>query len=86
MFMITLTGNLNRVSLLQTPDSYGSMLELAWKGTKPIALPDGTTRVFLQDYDEVAMRGWCEKDGVRIGFGSCVGRMLPAKPYEAGKA
>jgi fumarylacetoacetase len=67
--------------VLQTPDSYGSMLELAWKGTKPVALPDGSTRVFLQDGDEVIMRGWCEKEGVRVGFGQCTGKMLPAKPY-----
>lgn len=65
---------------MQTPDSYGSMLELAWKGTKPIAMPDGTTRVFLQDGDEVEMRGWCEKDGLRVGFGSCKGTVLPAAP------
>ena len=58
------------------------MLELAWRGTKPIALPDGTTRVFLQDGDEVVMRGVAEdpSTGVRIGFGECAGVVLPAKP------
>jgi fumarylacetoacetase len=66
---------------VQTPDSYGSMLELSWKGTKPLALPNGGKRVFLQDGDEVVMRGWCEKDGLRVGFGDCRGKLLPAKPY-----
>lgn len=41
----------------QTSDSYGSMLELSWKGTKPIKLNDGTTRKFLQDHDEVIISG-----------------------------
>lgn len=61
-----------------TPDSYGSMLELCWKGTKPIALPDGTTRTFIQDGDTVIMKGWCEKDGVRVGFGEVRTEVLPA--------
>ncbi|CAD5250468.1 MULTISPECIES: fumarylacetoacetase [unclassified Imperialibacter] len=61
-----------------TPDSYGSMLELAWKGTKPIPMPDGSTRSFLQDGDTVTMRGFAEKDGVRIGFGEVKAEILPA--------
>lgn len=61
-----------------TPDSYGSMLELCWKGTKPISLPDGTTRTFLQDGDTVIMSGWCEKDGVRVGFGEVRTEIQPA--------
>jgi fumarylacetoacetase len=61
-----------------TPDSYGSMLELAWKGTKPIPMPDGTTRSFLQDGDTVTMRGYAEKDGIRIGFGEVKAEILPA--------
>jgi fumarylacetoacetase len=63
--------------VLQTPDSYGSMLELCWKGTKPIELPNGEVRKFLQDYDTVIMKAYCEKDGIRVGFGSCVGQVLP---------
>lgn len=63
-----------------TPDSYGSMLELAWKGTKPVILKNGEKRVFLNDYDTVIMRAWCEKDGIRVGFGDCTGTILPAKP------
>lgn len=63
-----------------TPDSLGSMLELAWKGTRPIQLPGGETRVFLQDGDRVTMTGWCQGDGYRIGFGEVTGRVLPAIP------
>lgn len=63
-----------------TPDSYGSMLELAWKGTKPVKLNDGSERKFIEDGDTVIMRGFAEKDGVRIGFGEVRGRVLPALP------
>ncbi len=62
-----------------TPESYGSMLELAWKGTKPIKLNDGNERKFILDGDTVVMRGHCEKDGVRVGFGEVSGEILPAK-------
>ena len=61
-----------------TPDSLGSMLELAWKGTRPIALPGGQTRIFLQDGDRVTMTGWCQGPGYRIGFGEVTGKILPA--------
>ena len=61
-----------------TPDSLGSMLELAWRGTRPLPLPDGTERTFLLDDDTVIMRGYAEKDGVRIGFGEVRGTVLPA--------
>jgi len=58
-----------------TPDSYGSMLEICWKGTKPVQMPDGTERKFILDGDTVVMRGWCEKDEMRIGFGTCDGKV-----------
>lgn len=61
-----------------TPDSYGSMLEISWQGKKPVQMPDGTERKFILDNDTVVMRGWSEKDGVRIGFGECSGKILPA--------
>lgn len=61
-----------------TPDSYGSMLELAWKGTKPIQMPDGSERRFIQDHDTVIMRGFCEHNGVKIGFGEVRSLLLPA--------
>ena len=54
----------------ESEDSFGSMLELAWKGTKPITLTEtGETRTFIQDGDTVTMRAWCEGDGYRVGFG-----------------
>lgn len=62
-----------------TEDSYGSMLELAWKGTKPLTMKDGSERKFILDHDTVIMRGKCEKDGVRIGFGEVSTKVLPAK-------
>jgi fumarylacetoacetase len=62
-----------------TKDSYGSMLELSWRGTNPIKLKDGSERKFINDYDTVIMRGYCKNDNVRIGFGECKGKILPAK-------
>ncbi len=62
-----------------TPDSYGSMLEISWQGKNPVAMPDGTERRFILDNDTVVIKGYCEKDGVRIGFGECSGKILPAK-------
>jgi fumarylacetoacetase len=58
--------------------SYGSMLEIAWKGTKPVAMSDGSQRAFIQDGDAVIMRGYAERDNVRIGFGECMAPILPA--------
>lgn len=62
-----------------TEDSYGSMLELSWKGTKPLPMKDGTERKFILDNDTVIMRGYCENDGIRIGFGEVSTKVLPAK-------
>ena len=62
-----------------TPDSFGSMLEIAWKGTKPVKMPDGSERKFIQDNDSIIMRGYSEKDGLRIGFGEVRTQILPAK-------
>lgn len=59
------------------PGSYGSMLEIAWKGTKPVAIPGGE-RKFIQDGDEVIMTGYCQGAGYRVGFGECTGSILPA--------
>ncbi len=63
-----------------TPDSYGSLLELAWNGTRPLTLPNGEQRTFLQDGDRVTLTGWCQGDGYRVGFGEATGRVLPAIP------
>ena len=62
----------------KTPESYGSMLEISWQGTKSVQMADGTERKFLADGDTVVLEGWCEKDGVRIGFGEATGKILPA--------
>jgi len=62
------------------PGSYGSMLELTWKGTKPFMMPDGTERKFINDNDTIIMRGYAEKDGIRVGFGDAVVHILPSKP------
>uniref|UniRef100_A0A4W3H444 Fumarylacetoacetase n=1 Tax=Callorhinchus milii TaxID=7868 RepID=A0A4W3H444_CALMI len=61
-----------------TPDSFGSMLELSWKGTKSVDLGNGQKRKFLQDGDEVIITGYCQGTGYRIGFGQCTGKVLPA--------
>ena len=63
-----------------TPDSRGSMLERTWRGTEPLQLPDGSTRKFLDDGDEIIMRGWLPATAnlPRIGLGECRGRILPA--------
>lgn len=61
-----------------SPDSFGSMLELCWNGTKPKMLSDGTERSFIQDGDTVIMRAYGEKKGLRVGFGDCVVKILPA--------
>jgi fumarylacetoacetase len=62
------------------PDSYGSMLELSWKGTKEVLLGEsGQFRKYVQDGDTVVMKGWAQKDGYgRVGFGPCNGKVLPA--------
>ncbi|MEY3026212.1 MAG: hypothetical protein RLZZ238_1109 [Planctomycetota bacterium] len=63
-----------------TKDSRGCLLERTWRGSEPITLGDGTERKFLQDGDEVVMRGYCEKPGYpRIGFGECRGIVMPAR-------
>ncbi|MGV6846161.1 MAG: fumarylacetoacetase [Lutibacter sp.] len=60
-----------------TKGSYGSMLELTWAGKDSVKLNDGTTRTFFNDGDNVILRGYCENDRVRIGFGKCTGKILP---------
>ena len=64
-----------------TPDSLGSMLELAWNATKPLTLSNGETRSFIQDGDTIIMKGYCEKDGIRVGFGEVSGKVLPALSF-----
>ncbi len=59
--------------------AYGSMLEISWKGTKPVQMPDGSERKFIADNDTVIMRGYSEKDGVRVGFGKVSTKVLSTK-------
>jgi len=65
-----------------TPESYGSMLEISWKGSKAMKLSDGSERKFIQDNDTIIMRGHCQNDTTRIGFGECVTKILAAKDYD----
>lgn len=60
-----------------TQDSFGSMLELTWGGKNPLKLNDGSERKFINDGDTVIMRGYCENDNVRIGFGEVSSKLLP---------
>ena len=64
-----------------TPDSYGSLLEITWNATKPLTLSNGEQRNFIQDGDTVIMKGYCEKDDLRIGFGEVSGKILPAVDF-----
>jgi fumarylacetoacetase len=63
----------------KSEDSFGSMLELTWRGTKPLKVKDGSERKFINDGDSVIMRGYTERNGVRIGFGELKSKLLPAK-------
>ncbi|MCC6252934.1 MAG: fumarylacetoacetase [Bacteroidia bacterium] len=60
------------------PHEYGSMLEITWRGTKPLQMPDGSTRKFINDNDTVIMKGYALKDNVRVGFGKVMTKVLPA--------
>jgi fumarylacetoacetase len=62
----------------------GSLLELSWNGTEPLALPGGATRSFLEDGDTLTLHGHARGDGHRIGFGPCAGTVLPAAPRPDG--
>jgi len=63
----------------QEKDSYGSMLELTWRGENPIKLPSGEERKFIHDGDTLTIKGYCEADGYKVGFGEVKGTVLPAK-------
>lgn len=59
-----------------TDTSYGSLIELSWNGTKPISLPSGETRTFIEDGDSIIMSAYCQGNGYRIGFGNCEGKVI----------
>ena len=62
-------------------DATGCLLERTRRGAEPLVLSDGETRAFLEDGDEVAFRGHCQREGfASIGFGECVGIVKPAAP------
>jgi len=62
------------------PGTEGSLLEITWGGARPVVLPSGERRAFLEDGDEVTIKAWCEREGLRrIGLGQCTGRVLPAR-------
>lgn len=73
-------GDLYASGTISGPErgSYGSMLEISWKGTKPVDMPDGTQRKFIADGDTVVLSGHGTYEGVRIGFGKCSAKVLPA--------
>ncbi len=72
-------GDLCGTGTISAPneDGYGSLLELTWRGEKPIQLPGGEMRTFLQDGDTLTLSGFCRGDGFRVGFGEVRGRVLP---------
>lgn len=72
-------GDLMASGTISGPEetSFGSMLEITWRGTKPVKMKDGTERKFINDGDTVIMKGYAEKDGVRVGFGEVSGKVLP---------
>jgi fumarylacetoacetase len=62
-----------------TENSFGSLLELSWNGQKPLVLDDATTRTFIEDGDSITINGYCQGKDFKIGFGSCTGKILPAR-------
>ncbi|MBV6477472.1 MAG: hypothetical protein HGGPFJEG_00211 [Ignavibacteria bacterium] len=75
------SGDLLASGTISGPDksSFGSMLELTWRGQNPIKLTSGEERKFLQDGDEICMTGYCQGDGFKVGFGEVISKILPAK-------
>jgi fumarylacetoacetase len=60
-----------------TEESRGCMLELTWRGANPLTLPNGETRKWLENGDELTIAGWCEGADYRVGFGQVTGRVVP---------
>jgi len=73
-------GDLLGSGTISGPDKHerGSLLEISWNGTEPVELPGGIRRTFLEDGDSLVMRGWCQGDGYRVGFGEVEGTILAA--------
>ena len=73
-------GDLLGSGTISGPEKHqrGSLLEISWNGAEPIELPGGVKRTFLEDGDSLVMRGWCQGNGYRVGFGEVEGTILPA--------
>jgi len=73
-------GDLLGSGTISGPDKHerGSLLEISWNGTEPVELASGIVRTFLEDGDSLVMRGWCQGDGYRVGFGEVEGTILAA--------
>ncbi|MFI5141035.1 MAG: fumarylacetoacetase [Bacteroidia bacterium] len=73
-------GDMMASGTISGPDKhqFGSMLELTWRGTNPIKIKDGSERKFINDNDSVIIKGYCQKNNVRVGFGECKAKLLPA--------
>jgi fumarylacetoacetase len=74
-------GDLLGSGTISGPDKHqrGSLLEISWNGTEPVELAGGVKRAFLEDGDSLVMRGWCQGDGYRVGFGEVEGTITPAE-------
>ncbi|WFU56450.1 fumarylacetoacetase [Bradyrhizobium pachyrhizi] len=74
-------GDLLGSGTISGPEKHqrGSLLEISWNGTEPVELASGVTRSFLEDGDSLVMRGWCQGDGYRVGFGEVEGTIIAAK-------
>jgi fumarylacetoacetase len=74
------TGDLLGSGTISGPEkeNRGSLLEISWGGKEPFTLDTGETRSFIEDGDMLTLTGYSEGDGYRIGFGECVGKILPA--------
>jgi fumarylacetoacetase len=74
-------GDLLGSGTISGPEKHqrGSLLEISWNGAEPLALAGGVTRAFLEDGDSLIMRGWCQGDGYRIGFGAVEGTIVAAE-------
>ncbi|MGC2810857.1 MAG: fumarylacetoacetase [Bradyrhizobium sp.] len=73
-------GDLLGSGTISGPEKHqrGSLLEISWNGAEPVELAGGIRRTFLEDGDSLVMRGWCQGDGYRVGFGEVEGTILPA--------
>jgi fumarylacetoacetase len=74
-------GDLLGSGTISGPEQHqrGSLLEISWNGAEPVELAGGITRTFLEDGDQLVMRGWCQGDGYRVGFGEVEGTIVPAE-------